>query len=331
MKGKCLKLLSKNNVDIFDYDVPRPGPGQVLIENDYTAISAGTELANIMMLPNTYNTLPGYSGCGRIIELGDGVKNVQLGDRVIDNWGRHMSHNVKNANELTMVSDDRISSLEASFVLIATFPMFGLRRTRLEIGESAMIIGQGLLGLFALQFAALSGAVPVIVSDLNPKRLELARELGADYAFSPAEDDYVQKVLDATDGKGVDCVVEVTGAAIAMRQALECTAKFGRLSLLGCTRIPDCTVDFYQLVHKRGVTIVGTNTTARPRVDSSSGFWTERDEMAAILKFLANGKFKVKPIISDVVSPAEAHAFYLGLIESKNPNVGYAFDWRQVR
>lgn len=331
MKGKCLKLLSKNNVDIFDFDVPMPGPGQVLIENDFTAVSAGTELANIMMLPNTYNSINGYSGCGRIIELGEGVSNVKLGDRVIDNWGSHKSHNIKNANELTLVNDDRISSLEASFVLIATFPMHGLRRTKLELGESAMIIGQGLLGLFAVQFAALSGAVPVVVSDLNPKRLELSRQLGADYAFSPAEEDYVKKVIAATDGKGVDCIVEVTGAAVAMRQALECAAMFGRISLLGCTRVSDCDIDFYQLVHKRGVTLVGTHTAARPRVESSSGFWTERDEMKAVMKLISHGKLKVKPIISDIISPADAHAFYLSIIESKNPNVGYAFDWSIVR
>ena len=64
----------------------------------------------------------------------------------------------------------------------------------IELGESAMVMGQGLLGIFATQFLRLSGANPVIAVDLNPQRRELALKLGADYAFDPSDKDFVEKV-----------------------------------------------------------------------------------------------------------------------------------------
>jgi threonine dehydrogenase-like Zn-dependent dehydrogenase len=102
-----------------------------------------------------------------------------------------------------------------------------------------MVMGQGLLGIFATQFLRLSGANPVIAADLNPQRRELALKLGADYAFDPSDKDFVEKVKKVTKGKGVNGCVEVTGIVQAMNQALECASWMGRISLLGCTRVSD--------------------------------------------------------------------------------------------
>lgn len=85
------------------------------------------------------------------------------------------------------------------------------------------MVGAGLLGLFAVQYARLSGAYPVIVSDMNPERRALALTLGADAAFDPSEPDYEQRVKAMTfSGKGVETAIEVTGNP--KRCALRCTA-----------------------------------------------------------------------------------------------------------
>ena len=154
-------------------------------------------------------------------------------------------------------------------------------------------------------------------------------ELGATASFVP--DEYLsEQVLAATGGKGVNAVVEVTGSAKALQQALKYVAWEGRISLLGCTRISDAPIDFYRYVHKRGVTLVGAHTSTRPGTDSRPGQWTEQDDYRTFLKLVAAGKMRVRPIISEVVSPEKAPEVYSCLAEDKNPPLGIVFDWKQI-
>ncbi len=307
--------------------------GDVLIASEYSVISAGTEVANLKGLPNTSGQFPwhpGYCGSGRILEVGSEVENLKAGDRVITNWAGHRSHVVKKAATVTKINDDCIDLLDAAFAQIAAFSFLGVRKLKIELGESAMIIGQGILGAFATQIAKLSGALPLIVTDFDPKRRELALQLGADYVFAPDEENLSDKIKEVSDGKGVDAIVEVSGVAAALQQALECVAWQGRVSLLGCTRIPDVNIDFYQYVHRRGITLIGAHTFTRPRIDSRQGEWTEQDDYRTFLKFLAAGKIQTKPLISEIVSPADATEIYLKLAEMKNPPLGIVFDWKNI-
>jgi NADPH:quinone reductase-like Zn-dependent oxidoreductase len=161
---------------------------KVLVEMEYTAISAGTERDNLLGRQNTSGKFPkalGYSGAGCVKALGDEAKKFIIGDRVIVISGNHASHCVVSEDQLVKIDDEHITSLEAAFVFIASFPLAGLRKTRLEIGESCLIMGQGILGIIATQLARLAGAIPVIAADLREDRRKLALDLGADLALSP--------------------------------------------------------------------------------------------------------------------------------------------------
>jgi 2-desacetyl-2-hydroxyethyl bacteriochlorophyllide A dehydrogenase len=305
------------------FEVPRPSAGEVLLENDYTVVSAGTERANLLNLPNTSGGFPyhpGYCGIGRVIEVGEGVDNARLGDRALASFSGHRSHAIQKAADLTLVRDDRIESLDAAFVVIAAMGLQGVRKLKLELGESVMVIGLGLLGMFATQLAAIDGAIPVIVSDFDAKRRELALTLGADHAFSPDESDLPERIRELTYGKGADGIVEVTGAAVALQQALECVAWQGRISLLGCTRVSDANIDFYQHVHRRGVSLIGAHTFVRPQHESYPGYWTTRDDYRTLLA-----------LIAEVVSPERAPAVFTRLAEEPHPPLGIVFDWGQLR
>jgi len=333
MTGQYVVFESIGNAVLKPFDVAQPGPGEVLIQSDYSVISAGTERANLMNLPNTsgrFPYYPGYCGIGRVTAAGDGVENVGIGDRVLVTFGGHRSHAVQAAADLTVVTDESIDSIEATFVAIAAMGLQGVRKLKLELGESAMVIGLGLLGTFATQLAALDGAIPVIVSDFDQRRRELALSLGADYAFSPGEENLAEKIRELTGGKGVNGIVEVTGVAAALQDALTYVARQGRISLLGCTRIPDVNIDFYRHVHLTGVTLIGAHTFVRPKVDSYPGYWTTRDDYRTLLAFIGAGKLQVKPIISEVVSPQSAHAVYKRLADEKHPPLGIVFDWSQL-
>lgn len=170
----------------------------------------------------------------------------------------------------------------------------------------------------------------MIVSDFSPERRALAKKLGADYALNPADKDYFDQIREITEGEGVRAVVEVTGSAAALQQALEYIAWEGRISLLGCTRVSDVPIDFYKYIHRRGIQLFGAHTFCRGKQESSPYHWTEQDDYRAFLKLLANGKMKASAIISEILSPEKAHDVYRMLAENKNPPLGIVFDWTKI-
>lgn len=353
MKNYRIMVESPSNAVLKEFDVPELNPYDVLIRNHYTVVSAGTERAWSMDMNNAHPTFPygpGYCGAGEVVKIGSSVSRYKVGDRVIVNWAGHSLYSIKpegalNAGGLLITNaqalhdvrqealvriPENVSMLDASFANIASFSFNGVRKLRLEIGESAMIAGQGILGVFALQVAALSGAVPMIVSDFSPERRALARKLGADYALNPGDKDYIDQIREITGGEGVRAIVEVTGNAAALQQALEYVAWEGRISLLGCTRIPDVSIDFYRYIHTRGIQLFGAHTFSRAKLESAPFHWTQEDDYKAFLKLLANGKMKASPIISEIVSPVRAHEIYEMLATTKNPPLGIVFDWTKI-
>jgi threonine dehydrogenase-like Zn-dependent dehydrogenase len=171
---------------------------------EYTVVSGGTERANIMGMNNTSQNFPmslGYCGVGYVTQIGDRVEKIKIGDRVLVYHGIHTEYNIVPESDVTKVEDDNIDSLDAAFVVIASMGLGGVRKLELELGESAMVMGLGLLGIFSVQFLRLSGANPLIAVDLNEKRRNLALKLGADYALDPTDADFVNKVKEITKGK----------------------------------------------------------------------------------------------------------------------------------
>ena len=334
MKSKKIVFTEFHKAELLEVDVREPNENEVLTEMEYTVVSGGTERANIMALPNAGgNKFPkslGYCGVGRVMQVGSSVTNVAVGDRVLVYHGKHMKYNVTPESDVTKVENDAISSLDAAFVIIASMGLGGVRKLEIELGESAMVMGLGLLGIFSIQFCRLSGAYPVIAADLNPARRELALKLGADYAFDPSAPDFVEQVKAATKGKGVRATVEVTGVSDAMKQALECASWMGRISLLGCTRVSDCSVDYYQQVHRPGVKLIGAHNFVRPKVESYPHHWTHHDDCKAILAMIGAGRMQVAPMVSRVVSPEDCEEIYNQLCDDPAFPMGTVFDWRNI-
>ena len=158
----------------------------------------------------------------------------------------------------------------------------------------------------------------------------MALELGADYAFDPSETDFTEKVKAVTKGKGVKATVEVTGVSKALIGALDCAAWMGRISLLGCTRVSDCPVDFYPQVHRPGIKLIGAHNFVRPKVESYPHHWTHHDDCRAILDMIASKRIQVEPIISRIESPENAPQIYNELCDDKNFPMGTVFDWREM-
>lgn len=333
MLNKQIFFTDVHKAELLENEVSMVNETEVLVKMEYTVVSGGTERACILGMNNTSQKFPmslGYCGVGYVEEVGSEVKKVSAGDRVLVYHGCHAKYNIRPEHDITKVENDTISSLEAAFVIIASMGLGGVRKLELELGESAMVMGQGLLGIFATQFLRLSGANPVIAADLNPKRRELALSLGADYALDPSDENFVNKVKELTKGKGVNACVEVTGISQAMNQALECASWMGRISLLGCTRVSDSAVDYYQMVHRPGIKLIGAHNFVRPKQESYPHHWTHHDDCNAILDMIASKRIKVEPIVSRIEPPTNATQIYNELCDDKNFPMGTVFDWRDI-
>ena len=331
MKSKTIVFTKAQTAELIEKEIGIATGDRVKVKMEYTVVSGGTERACIMGMNNTSQKFPmslGYCGVGYVTEIGEKVEKIKVGDRVLVYHGIHTEYNIVPESDVTKVEDENINSLDAAFVVIASMGLGGVRKLELELGESAMVMGLGLLGMFSVQFLRLSGANPLIVVDLNEERRQLALRLGADYALDPSDEAFLDKVKKITKGKGVNGCVEVTGVSLAMKQALECASWMGRISLLGCTRVSDCGVDYYSQVHRPGVKLIGAHNFVRPKVESYPHHWTHHDDCRAILDMIATGRVDVRSIVSRVVKPEEAPQIYTELCNDKNFPMGTVFDWR---
>ena len=332
MKSKKIVFTAPHKAELLEVDVPELKENEVLSEMEYTVVSGGTERACILGMNNTSQKFPmslGYCGVGRVVEVGPAVKSVKAGDRVLVYHGCHSKYNIRPEADITKVTNEDVSSLDAAFVIIASMGLGGVRKLEIELGESAMVMGLGILGLLAVQFAHSAGAVPVIAVDPIKERREKALEFGADFAFDPFEEDFVEKVKAVTNG-GVNVAIEVTGQGAGLNETLDCMAKFGRVALLGCTRNSDFSVDFYRKVHGPGISLIGAHTLARPESDSSAGYFTTADDMKVILNLCAKKRINLKGMIEETHSPLECREVYDRLVNDKNFPTVVQFDWERL-
>ena len=326
-----MKALLLTDVCKFEYtDVPTPEPkaGEVQINIKACSICNsdvhGYDGASGRRQPGV---IMGHEASGVITKVGEGVEGIRVGDRVALSWSIH-SQVINIKSRFVHKLDDSISFSDGALAHIATFPMAAIRKCRLEMGESAIVMGMGILGTIAVVLLKTAGAAPVIAVDPDAAKREKALKLGADYALNPYDPDFAETAKKLTDG-GANVGVEVTGIGAGLEGILDCMARFGRVALLGCTRDSNFTIDYYRKVHGPGITLVGAHTNARPGRNSSGGWWTEWDDLEAVLKLTRLGRIKLSDLVEEVHSPEEATEVYTRLCNEKTfPLV--QFDWSKL-
>ena len=172
MQNPAIFFTAPGKAELCDAGIRTPNDGEILVRTEFTAVSAGTEYACLVGMPNTsaHQNFPvrlGYSGVSIVEETGAGVKSFKKGDRVLVYHGTHAKYNIAHEDQLTRIENDSVDSKEAAFVIIATMGLGGVRKLEVELGESAMVIGLGLLGMFAVESLSLSGAYPLIAVDFD--------------------------------------------------------------------------------------------------------------------------------------------------------------------
>ena len=333
MKNHSIIFTAPRVAEYLETEIEAPRAGEVLVKIARTAISSGTERANFVGEASTsiYRTaevkfprICGYSSAGVVAQVGEGVTNVKPGDRVACIWTKHRQYCTVPAENVFPLPDC-VSLDEATLMHIATFPLAAIRKCHLEIGESAIVMGQGILGQMAVLLLRAAGATPIIAVDPNPQKRAEALQNGADYALDPFAPDFAETAKRLTCG-GAAVAIEVTGNGRALDGVLDCMRPFGRVALLGCTRDPNFTIDYYRKVHGPGITLVGAHTRARPNVESAPGYWTVQDDMKALVRLSASGRLSLSRLIAEHHAPTEAPAVFTRLADEPTfPTV--LFDW----
>lgn len=316
---------------------------KVVVKTHFTTISAGTEYANVTgdinveawhSAEETKLVLPrviGYASSGVVERVGANVTTVSPGDRVALISCGHRSHHVVDEANVIKIPYEEITLEEVAGMFISTFSLSGARKVRIEAGESAAVMGCGILGLYAVQFCKVMGATPVIAVDPIKEKREMALKLGADFAVDPFEAGFKEKMLELTEGRGINAAVEVTGKGQGLDMILDCMARHGRISLLGCTRNSDFTIDYYRKVHYPGIELIGAHTNTRPETDSRPGFWCYRDEYMAILRLIHFGKVNFNAMVNEINPIEDAPKVYERLVNDyANFPIGVLFDWRSI-
>jgi L-iditol 2-dehydrogenase len=171
-------------------------------------------------------------------------------------------------------------------------------------GETALVIGAGMIGLLTLQAARAAGCARVLIADVDASRLDLAKQVGAEEILHCSGAELVAEVLRLTNGKGVDLAFEAVGRNETVAAAIDCTHKGGTVTLVG-NIAPEVTLPLQKVV-TRQLRLQGSC--------ASSGEYPEA------IQLIASGKIQVKPLITAVASLEEGPRWFERL-HAHEPNL----------
>jgi threonine dehydrogenase-like Zn-dependent dehydrogenase len=324
--GYRIAVTPDNNVVVEEFPVPQPGKGQVLIKTISTLISAGTEIGNQEQKRDN-KFYPGYSNVGEIIAVGEGVKDYTTGDRVLT-LGRHASHVLASTkpNNIAKVPGN-VSSDDATFGVLGSVSMHGVRKAKIELGEYAAITGMGLVGQLALQLASKTGCESLIAIDICNARLNIAEKLGATHIFNPDKSDLKSEINSITGDRGLDVAIEASGYPQALLYIFDLSRIGGRIVQLGSIWHRIVEVDFMDF-HLKELTLTGCHQPKCP-IDETIYFpWTQQYNRRQILKMIADGRLNVGVLISHKMPYCETQEAYRLLRDEKDKALGIVLDWQ---
>jgi L-iditol 2-dehydrogenase len=180
---------------------------------------------------------------------------------------------------------DEVTFEQAAMVEPVSVAVHAVNITPITLGDTAVVVGAGMIGLLTLQAARTAGCAKVISVDLADDRLALAKKLGADETINSGSTDVVAAVRAMTEGRGADVVFEAVGATPTVKMAIESTRKGGVVTLIG-NIAP--TIDFgLQSVVTREISVLGSCASS--------------NDYAACLKLIGSGAIRVDDMISATV------------------------------
>lgn len=261
---------SRHNIQVQDVPVPAVSSGMVKIKVAYCGI-CGSDLHEYLAGPifipvgqphpiskDQAPVVMGHEFAGEIVEVGEGVTNVKLGDRVCiepiyhcgecasckrghynvceqlgfvglsGGSGGFAEYSVVPAKMLHRIPD-HMTWEQAALVEPTAVAVHAVRQSDLRIGDTVAVFGTGPIGLLVIQAARAAGASTIIAVEVSPERQEFAKKVGADFVVNPLESDPVERIRAYTGGLGVDVAYEVAGIEATINTAIQATRPEGNV------------------------------------------------------------------------------------------------------
>ncbi len=334
----ALLLKQYMQLELTEMPVPEPGPGEVLVRVSACGIcgsdvhgldgSSGRRIPPLVM---------GHEAAGVVAPVGSGVTQFREGDRVTFDstvscgacfYCRRGEINLCDHREVLGVScgdyrrhgafaeyvvvpqqivyklPDSLPFEEAAMIEAVSVAVHAVNLTPVRLGDTAVVVGTGMIGLLALQALRLAGCGRLIAVDVDQARLKMAAALGADHLLDAAAGGVPAAVRDLTAGRGADVAVEAVGATEPIETAIACLRKGGALTLVG-NITPKIELPL-QAVVTRQLRLTGSC--------ASSG------EYPASIDLIARGAIRVRPLISAVAPLAEGPSWFARLYR-REPNL----------
>ncbi len=312
-----------NNHDVRVEEIPTPsiGEDEALLKVMASGI-CGSDVLEWYRVPKAPRVL-GHEATGVISKVGGKVKKVKVGDRVFVSHhvpcnqcrycqrGNHTAcHTLHTTNyypggfaqyiQIPKINiecgiyklPDKMSFEEGTFIEPLGCVSRGQRLTNLQKDDSLLIIGSGISGILHAQLAKYKGIKNIVVADINPYRLELAKKFGAHHALN-AKDNLPQNLKEINEGHLADQVIVCTGATSAAISAMDCVESGGTILFFA---VPDPTV-------KLSVPI---NQFWRSEITMRTSYGAAPNDLEDSLKYLATGKLNVKDMITHSLGLREA-------------------------
>jgi len=310
---RALQFTGKGRYSVEDLSVPSIEDDEVLIASRAVGIchSDVELLEGRYIIPFEYPVIPGHEWAGEVVQVGPKVSRFAEGDRVVGECvigTEHFGFSISGAAAEYFVAKeswlhplpDNLSWTQGALVEPFSCGYYAcVRADNLDASDTAVVLGSGPIGLGVTAAAAARG-VRVIVAEPNPDRAKLAETLGAELVVDPTRGDFLESVLDATQGRGAEVVFEASGNPIAMSAALELAAFRARLVYIGID-VGGSAPAKLGLVQSKELQIRG--------IIGSPGVWPQT------LRFLSRQALDLTPLVTatfPLENGAEAMAAVLG-------------------
>ena len=348
---QIIQSLKNGETILEEIPVPKVSQGSILIQSTHSLVSLGTEKMLVEFgkssliskarqqpekvklvldkifsegllptLETVFNKLEqplplGYCNVGVVIEVGKGVTDFSVGDRVASNG--HHAEIISVPQNLAVKIPDKVNNEDATFTVIGSIGLQAVRLIKPQMGESIVVIGLGLIGLITCQILKAHGC-KVSGIDLDEKKCLLAEKLGIS-TIKSRNNDPVKIVIDKTNGLGADGVIISASSSSnnIISQSAQMSRKLGRIVLVGVVGLNINRSDFYE----KELTFQVSCSYGPGRYDDTyeqKGLdypisyvrWTEKRNFETILDLIKNKYVNVNDLITQRVKLAEFRKIY---------------------
>lgn len=342
MKIRQAVLVEPFKVAIREVDIPAPAANQILVECEYSAVSAGTELA---VYTGTHQWLkdpslpdwkfpfrPGYSAAGKVVDVGADIKGVTLGQRV-SYPGNHASHElltIGHERGRVWKMPDNLTYDKAALACISRYGFGGILRAGLTLGRSVAVLGLGIIGQFAVRCALAAGCHPVVGIDSVVMRREAVKAAGASHVIDPSAVDAKAALSEFLGARGAEIVVDATGVPAAVPVAMSLACDAGQVVVVGSPRGLAQNVNFYDDLHRRYIEVCGAhgNMLFEPSHHRLAGAWDINKAQFWLLAALASGRLSTEKLVTHAIKPEGLGEAYEGLLKKKEEYLGVTLQWK---